>query len=642
VNEAAVPTARVVAPSGAVAIGAAAERAMLPVGAAATVGGLLAANGGFFPASWSWATLALLWAAALALILRAPVRPNRLERTFLGALVCLVAWVWISIAWSIDFTQSVFEGERSLVLVAVVGAGLALAQRRALRPLLGGTLAGVAVVCAYALATRLFPGGVGHYDPLALYRLNTPVGYWNGLALVAALGALLALGFALRSRTVLGSALAGLTLPVLLATLYFTYSRGAWGALAVGLAVLIALDPRRLSTTAGLIALTPAPAVTVWLASQSHALTRQSSILAAAKHEGHRIALVILVLTLCEAALALVLRAAQRMAVPRAFRLAWAALLAALLVAGVGGLVARYGSPPTIVRRAYHAFLAAPPKHLIDLNSRLFDLSSNGRVSLWKVGWQQAEAHLLVGDGAGSYERYYLQHRTTALGVQDAHSLYLETLAELGAVGLALLVLALAVPLVAAWRYRRHRLVPFACAAYVAYLVHSAIDWDWELAGVTLAAVLCGLACVVAGRSEGAPALGLRVRVVGAAVAAGLASLTIVGLLGNTALESSQAAASSGHWQAAERHARSAVRWLPWSAAGWQSLAEAQLALDDRAGALLSLHRAIAKDPNDWVLWLDLVGASRGKQQVAAAEHAYRLNPLDPSLIPYIVAVAGS
>ena len=123
---------------------------------------------------------------------------------------------------------------------------------------------------------------------------------------------------------------------------------------------------------------------------------------------------------------------------------------------------------------------------------------------------------------------------------------------------------------------------------------------------------------------------------------AGLASLTIVGLLGNTALESSQAAASSGQWQSAERHARSAIRWLPWSAAGWQSLAEAQLALNDRAGALLSLRRAIAKDPNDWVLWLDLVGASRGKQQVAAAEHAYRLNPLDPSLIPYIVAVAGS
>jgi hypothetical protein len=249
---------------------------------------------------------------------------------------------------------------------------------------------------------------------------------------------------------------------------------------------------------------------------------------------------------------------------------------------------------------------------------------------------------LLVGDGAGSYERYYLRHRATALGVQDAHSMYLETLAELGVVGLALLVLALAVPLVAAWRHRRHAVVPFACAAYVAYLVHATVDWDWELAGVSLAAVLCGLACVVAGRSDRRPAVGLRVRAIGATVAVGLAALTIVGLLGNTALESSQAAASSGHWQAAERHARTAVHWMPWSAAGWESLGEAQLALRDRASARSSLHRAIAKDPSDWVLWLDLVGATTGKEQLAAVDRAYRLNPLDPTLVPYIVAVAGS
>ncbi|MGH3000507.1 MAG: tetratricopeptide repeat protein, partial [Gaiellaceae bacterium] len=116
--------------------------------------------------------------------------------------------------------------------------------------------------------------------------------------------------------------------------------------------------------------------------------------------------------------------------------------------------------------------------------------------------------------------------------------------------------------------------------------------------------------------------------------------LTIVGLLGNTALESSQAAASSGHWQAAERHAHSAVRWMPWSAAGWQALGEAQLGLHDRAGARQSLEKAAAKDPNDWVTWLDLVGASTGKEQVAAVNHAYRLDPLDPALVPYIVAAA--
>jgi hypothetical protein len=610
------------------------------LGAAVAVGALLAANGGFFPVSWSWASLASLWVAALALLLRMPVSPSRLERAFFGALVCFVAWVWVSIAWSSDIAQSVFEGERSLVLVAGVGAALALAYRRVARPLLGGILAGIVAVCLYALTTRLFPGHVGHYDPLAVYRLNTPVGYWNGLGIVAAMGALLAFGFALRAHTTVGSALAGLALPVLLLTLYFTYSRGSWVALAAGLVVLLVLDPRRLSTAAGFALLAPAPALTVWLASRSHALTRQSSILASAKHDGHRIALVLLSLALWEAATAVVFRAARRLDLARAIQIAWAAFLVACVLGAVAGALMHYGSPTKIAHRAYHDFTAPPLKNVVNLNSRVFNLSNNGRVALWTIAWREADARLLIGQGAGSYERYYLLHRTTSGDVQDAHNLYLETLAELGAIGLALLVLVLAVPLIAAWRFRRSRLVPFAAAAYFAYLVHASVDWDWELAGVTLAAVLCGLACVLAGRTEGAPVLGARPRGIAAALAVGLSALTVVGLLGNTALESSQAAGSTHNWQSAERHANSAIRWMPWSAAGWQLLGEAQLGLHDQAGARRSLGRALAKDPNDWVTWLDLIQATRGKAQVAAIDHVYRLNPRDSSLVPYIVAVA--
>lgn len=616
---------------------AGAERAILPVGAAVAVGALLAANGGFFPVSWSWGALGLLWACALALVLRAPFTPSRIERTFLGALVLLVAWVWISIAWTSDVTQSVFEGERSLVLVAAVGAGLALAQRRPVRPLLGGTLAGITAACGYALATRLFPGHVGHFDPVAVYRLNTPVGYWNGLGIVAAIGAVLALGFSVRARARTSSALGALALPVLVLTLYFTYSRGSWAALAAGLLVLLALDPNRLATAAALAALAPAPALAVFLASRSAALTHQRSTLAAARHDGHHIALVLLALALVEAAVALGLRAAGRIAIPRALRLGWVALLVALVLGAAGGALAHYGSPS----RMYHDFTAPPPKNVVNLNTRVFNLSNNGRIALWKVAWREADAHLLLGGGAGSYQRYYLQHRLTPANVEDAHSLYLETLAELGAVGLALLLAVLAIPLVAAVRFRRRRLVPFAAAAYCAYLVHAAIDWDWELAGVTLAAVLCGLACVLAGRTDGAPPLGARPRRLAAVLAVGLSALTLVGLLGNTALESSQAAASRGRWQAAESHARSAIRWMPWSAAGWQALGEAQLALHDKAGARRSLGRAAAKDPRNWVVWLDLIGASTGKAQVAAVNRAYRLDPLEPALVPYIVAVAG-
>jgi hypothetical protein len=378
----------------------------------------------------------------------------------------------------------------------------------------------------------------------------------------------------------------------------------------------------------------------IWLASRSHALTRQSSSLASAKHDGHRIGLVILGLAVAEALVAVGFALARsRLAPPRAVRVMWAAVLAAVLLGALAAAFERYGSPPTLARRAYHAFVAPPPSHGADLNTRLFSLSSNGRVDLWRAAWHEAEAHPWLGAGAGGYERYWVRHRPTPAGVQDAHNLYLETLAELGPVGLALLVLALGAPLVGAFRARGHPLVPLACAAYVAYLVHAAADWDWELAGVTLAALLCGLACLLAGRDEGATSIGPRARVVGIGVATLLAGLVFVALLGNTALEKSDAAAGAGHWRAAEQQARKAIRWTPWSSEGWQRLAEAQTALHDRAAARRSLARALAKDSGDWVLWLDLAGVTRGAAQASAIRQAFRLNPRGSELVPYVLAV---
>lgn len=617
-----------------------AERAVVAVGAAVSVGALLAANGGFFPVSWSWATLALLWAAALGLTLRAVARPSALELVFAGALTSLVAWVFLSVVWTSDVTQTIFEGERSLVLLAATGAVLALAPRRPTGLLLGGVLTAIAGICLYALLTRLFPSRVGTFDPLAGYRLNTPVGYWNGLGITAVLGALLATGFALRAQRRGVAALAAASLLVLLPTLYFTYGRGAWLALGFGLVAALLLDPRRLELATGLIVLGSLPALAVLLASRSHALTRQASTLAAARHDGHRLALLLVLLAVLEALLALALRSARtRVTMPRAVRAAWACVLIAVVVAAIAAVSVRWGSPPTLARRAYDAFVAPPPQHVVDLNKRLFSISGNGRADLWRAAWHEAQAAPVLGGGAGSYDRYWRVHRPNNQNVQDAHNLYLETLAELGPVGLLLLLVALATPLVAAVRARRHPLVPLGAAAYVAYLAHATADWDWELVGVTLAAVLCGLACLAAARDDRERPLGPRVRAAGVVTATILAGFTIVGLLGNTALESSDAAAQAGRWNDAARHAHSAIRWMPWSAAGWQRLGEAQSGLKDYAAARRSLRRGLARDPGNWVLWLDLAGATRGDEQVAAVKQVLRLNPLDPTLGEYLASV---
>lgn len=58
----------------------------------------------------------------------------------------------------------------------------------------------------------------------------------------------------------------------------------------------------------------------------------------------------------------------------------------------------------------------------------------------------QFEAHPIAGGGAGTYRGYWLVHRPLPIYVANAHSLYLETLAEEGVVGLAALLLFLALP----------------------------------------------------------------------------------------------------------------------------------------------------------------------------------------------------
>src|SRR5439155_13230276 len=121
-----------------------------------------------------------------------------------------------------------------------------------------------------------------------------------------------------------------------------------------------------------------------------------------------------------------------------------------------------------------------------NLNNRLFSLAGNGRPDYWKAAWHDWRARPLLGSGAGTYEQYWLQHRSIQSKVRDAHSLYMETLAELGLPGLALLVSMFAVPLVAAFRVRRSRLTAGAVGAYIAFLVHAAADWDWEMTVITL------------------------------------------------------------------------------------------------------------------------------------------------------------
>jgi O-Antigen ligase/Tetratricopeptide repeat len=611
------------------------REAALAAGVAFGIAALAAADGGYYPTAWGWAGLVGTWLVVGILLVGSPARPSRLEVGFLAGMAGLTGWVWLSVVWSDDAVESVLEGERMLLYGTAALALVFALRRRSLGLVFGGVVVGLALPLSYGLATRLFPDRLGVFDPIAGYRLTEPVGYWNGMGILAAMAALLALGFAARARSIAARAASAALIVLLLATVYFTFGRGPWIALAVGLLAAVLLDPRRLQLVGVALSVGIPAALGVVLASQYDALRREDAPIALAADEGERLALwLVLLAALAAVASAGFALAERRVVVPQRVSRGFAATLAVAAAVGVIAVVVRLGGPVEMVERAYDAFDAPPPSVAgPDLGERLFSFSGSYRVDLWRSAWRQYESNPVLGGGAGSYEQHWLADRPFEHKVRDAHSLYFETLSELGPLGLAFLLLALGVPTVAAVSARAHALVPGAFAAYVGYLVHAGIDWDWELPALTLTALLCGTGMLAAARHD-EPLLRLGTWARGWAVAGTLAvaAAVFVTLVGNIAVAGSDAAAEEGNWSKAASEARKAKRWAPWSSEPWQRLGEAHLGQDDFVRAESAFREAIEREPNDFELWLDLARATDGAERAAALARAHELNPLSPEV----------
>jgi hypothetical protein len=606
---------------------------------------LAADQGGYTPVAFDWSALVLLLVCSIALAGRNRLRLSWLEMAAPLALLALAIWGLLSALWSPSLTQPALESQRTLMYAAAVFAAILIVSIRSRRALLSGVWLAIALICTYSVMTRLFPERLGFIDPLAGYRLDQPLGYWNGLGAFAAIGLLLALGFAARGKRMWVRAAAGASTVPLGLALYFTFSRGAWIALAAGLLATILVDRRRLQLITTLVLVSPWPAIAVWRASTSKPLTRVGSSLATQSHAGHHFALTALGLAVVAAAVAMAFGAADRhVRVARPVRLAYSAAIIVVVLATAAIVTARFGAPPTIASRLYHDFVG-PSQGLKNgnLNTHLFNLSGGQRIPQWKVAWREYQGHPWLGSGYGSYERYWNEYRPVALKVVNVHNLYLETLSELGPIGLAILVFALCLPVVAAAKARRARLTSAALGAYVVFLVHASVDWDWQLPAVTLAAVLCGSALLISARRTRRvrPATGRLWRLSALGVTLVLAAVVFVALHGNKAIAASEAAASRDHWATAAADARTAMSWAPWSSRAWQLLGEIEAQQHNVRAARATLSTAAAKDPADWTIWLAIFNVSTGRERQHALAEARKLNPLSTEIAALLPAKRG-
>jgi len=174
-----------------------------------------------------------------------------------------------------------------------------------------------------------------------------------------------------------------------------------------------------------------------------------------------------------------------------------------IVIAAASTLVARHGGT---VLESLDGRVGRVP-----LEDRIFNLNS-GRAGAWRVAWANYESHPVFGSGAGTFEQYWFQHGPGSQ-MRDAHNLYLETLSELGPLGLGLLVVALGSPILVAFRVRADPIIAGASGAYSAYLLHATWDFDWEMVAVTLTGLTVGAGLLLGGSWVYRPwRLGRRVR----------------------------------------------------------------------------------------------------------------------------------
>jgi hypothetical protein len=621
---------------------------------------LAVANGGYSAEVSAGATVAVWWAAVIAIALGGWPR-SRVPAAALGAGVCLAAlaaWTAISMGWASDDGGAFKEVVRVLGYLGMFVLVVIASPRASARTWLRGVAIGLVIVAGLALLSRFEPSFGGSKElaaflPSAAGRLSYPIGYWNGLAAAMAIAAVLLvwLGGQARAAAARAAAVAAIPLPILV--IYLASSRGGVAAGSIGLAVLLALGPARARMFAGLAMGGVGGVLLVSLASRKHELVDALGNSAAAAQGDQMLALSVLVVLAVGTLRFLFDDSLGRLEVPARLTRAVGAAAVIAVIAGIllAGPSKRWGEfkqvGPLETKSTYVA-------------AHLGSGRGSGRYQFWSTALDAFEAHPLHGIGAGGYEAYWHQHGSLAVPVRDAHSLFFESMAELGLVGLMLVLGFLGFAAVRGFRRgptrSRGGALGAALAILAAGILSAAIDWTWELPAcfglvVLAAALLTGPATLgsepssstvlpaVNGRaarpSTRRPSrfgLGVATLLVGWAAiwAGGILFLTEV------RLGDSRAAAGAGDLASASQDARDASTLQPWAAEPRLQLALVEELDGDLRAANRDLGEAIQRAADDWELWFVRARLEVKSGDVSAArqalERARQLNPRAPFL----------
>jgi hypothetical protein len=610
--------------------------------------------GGFFPETPAFVAVVLI----LILVVRVTTADDPLAglgwpvAVAAGALALLCLWTLMSGSWSDAPARALIEFDRAFVyLLALVLFGSMPRSSSSLRWMVRGVALGIVAVAVAGVLSRTLPDVFPTEPPLFVDRLGFPLTYWNGVGILSSIGAILCLHLTSSLREPLAiRALAAASLPVLGVAVLLTFSRGAIACGVLGLVAYVVLGrPRGLVT--GLVAALPLAVLALKGAYDATALASQNPTGPAAVDEGHDLALLMAACCVGAGLVRLALAPADSrlrgFALPTEMRrrVVWGGL-AAVLVAGI--VASAVLDAPGRVADQYETFVEKPEnKRDGPTRERLGNLANSGRLDHWEIALDAYRGDKLRGQGAGTYSLRWTRERPgTEVVVDDAHSLYVEMLGELGVIG-ALLIVIVVVAILAGFagirRGRDRTLHAVLLAAGGAWAVHAGIDWDWEMPAVT-SWVFCLGGAALAGRGARAsaragPPSGVRV-VLGTVLLIGAIAPALL-LVSQRQLDDAADAFEQGDCTTAAERATASIRTLeirpePYEVLGFCHVQQGF----DRLGAA-AMEEAVERDPDNWEFQygLAVVRGSAGLDPRPAAQKALQQNPNDKltkSLVGYV------
>ncbi len=604
-------------------------------------------GGGYDPLVNDQVGIIVWWVVIAGLLVGAFPRrqPGLLAWSALALLAVFVAWTALSLGWTTSADKTSADLARVASYLGVFSLVLFARGPRSARLIVGAVGTGIACVSIVALLSRLHPAWFPEAQQTGSFlggdsrsRLAYPLDYWNAVAALVAIGLPAMLNVATTGKSVLLRALGAAALPAMGLTIYFTLSRGGMGAAAIAIVVYLVFVPDRLPRLATLLVAATGGAILIAAAAQRHDL-QEGFLNAAARHQGDQ--MLAMTLIVCAGVGLLAGRVfpgpdpRQAAALDHPGRQTTIGLTASAVLAVL--VVAVAFNAPHRVSDAWSEFKSEGASAG---TSRLAGFGGENRYQFWRSAVAEDKTKPLTGTGSGTFEYWWAQHGTGSV-VRDTHSLYLQTLGELGIVGLALLggfVVAIFVGggraiLRAAPRGRPQ--LAAALAGCTAFFITAIFDWVWQIPVLPVTMLLLAAPLLTAGvrsRSRrGTAVLGLPVRVALALVAFAAIVAIAIPLSTTSLVRESQADARAGHLAAALQAAGSAQNAQPDAALPHLQTALLLESQGSYAAAAAQARAATRREPTNWRNWLVLTRLEVEAGHPRAAVQGYRrAASLDP------------